>query len=89
MLLPASSSLFALTFRGTFAGRTGPSLTLLGSFLAWLANDGSTLAAADMTLGFDGGAGVEDIPGVPSALRFRESVGRGLMSLAKSVSVLA
>lgn len=89
LLLPASSSLFALTFRGTFAGLIGPSLTLLGSLLAWLAKAGSTFAAADMTLGFVGGAGVADSPGVPSALRLRESVGKGLMSLAESVSVEA
>ena len=89
LLFPASSSLFALTFRGTFAGLIGPSLTLLGSLLAWLARAGSTFAAADMTLGFGGGAGVVDIPGVPSAFRFRESVGRGLMSFAERVSVEA
>jgi hypothetical protein len=87
--LPASSSLFALTLRGTFAGLIGPSLTLLGSLLAWLANAGSTFAAAEMTLGFGGGAGVADIPGAPSAFRFRESVGKGFMSLAESVSVEA
>ena len=34
LLFPASSSLFAFTFRGTFAGLVGPSLTLLGSRLA-------------------------------------------------------
>jgi len=79
----------ALTFLGILAGLIGPSLTLLGSFLAWLAKAGSTFAAADMTFGFVGGAGVEDIPGVPSAFRFRESVGKGLMSLAESVSVVA
>ena len=33
LFLPASSSLFALIFLGTLAGRTGPSLTLLGSRL--------------------------------------------------------
>lgn len=89
LLFPASSSLFAFTFLGTFAGLIGPSLTLLGSLLAWLAKAGSTFAAADMTLGFVGGAGVADSPGVPSAFRFRESVGKGLMSLAESVSVEA
>ena len=31
LLFPASSSLFALTLRGTLAGLGGPSLTLLGS----------------------------------------------------------
>ena len=34
LLFPASSSLFAFTFRGTFAGLVGPSLTLLGSLFA-------------------------------------------------------
>ena len=87
LLFPASSSLFALTFRGTLAGRVGPSLTLLGSFLAWLANSGSTFAAAEMTLGYDCGTGAMGVPGVPSALRFLESLEIGRMSLADSVSV--
>ena len=34
LFFPASSSLFAFTFLGTFGGLTGPSLTLLGSFFA-------------------------------------------------------
>ena len=86
LLLPASSSLLAFTFRGTFAGRMGPSLTLLGSFLAWLASVGSMFAAAEMTFVFVG-MDVIDAPGGPSALRFLESFDIGLMSCADRVSV--
>lgn len=89
LLLPASSSLFALTFRGSFAGRVGPSLTLLGSRFAWLASAGLMSAAAEMTLVLVGMVGVLGVPGVPSALRFLESVAVGLMSWAESVSVVA
>lgn len=85
--LPASNSLFAFTFRGILAGRTGPSLTLLGSRLACCANVGSTFAAAEMTLGLDGGGTGADDPDMPSALRFFASFDNGLMSLALKVSV--
>lgn len=87
LLFPASSSLLALTFRGTLAGLVGPSLTLLGSFLAWLARSGFMSAAADITFDLAGNAGVVGVPGVPSALRFLESVEIGLMSWADNVSV--
>ena len=80
LFLPASSSLFALTLRGTFAGRTGPSLTLLGSFFAWLASVGSMLAAADITLLLVGIDETLGVPGGPSALRFFESLEIALMS---------
>ena len=89
LLFPASSSLLALTFRGTLAGRVGPSLTLLGSFLAWLARVGSIFAAAEMTFVFAGMVGVVGVTGVPSALRFLESFDMGLMSCAERVSVVA
>ena len=89
LLLPASSSFPAFTFRGTLAGRGGPSLTLLGSCLAWLASAGSTFAAADMTFVFDGGFESEDARGIPSALRFLESPDMGLISFAERVSVVA
>ena len=49
LLLPASSSRFAFTFRGALGGRAGPSLTLLGSLRTWLARVGFMLAAAEMT----------------------------------------
>ena len=69
LLLPASSSRFAFTFRGAFGGRAGPSLTLLGSLRTWLARVGFMLAAAEMTfpgvgmvvLLADDGSLVEDI----------------------------
>lgn len=88
LLFPASSSLFALTFRGTFAGLVGPSLTLLGSFLAWLARSGSMSAAAEMTFDLAGSVGVVGVPGVQSALRFLDSLEMGLMSCADTVSVV-
>lgn len=88
LLLPASSSLFAFTFRGTFPGRTGPSLTLLGSFFAWLASVGSIFAAAEITFVLAGIGGVVAAPGGPSALRFLESFDIGLMSCAERVSVV-
>ena len=91
LLFPASSSLFALTFRGTLAGRAGPSPTLLGSRFAWLARSGSMLAAAEMTPVCDC-VGVElpedGVAASASALRLRESP-KGLMSCAESVSVVA
>lgn len=87
--LPSFKLLTCLDLRGTLAGRVGPSLTLLGSCLAWLANVGSTFAAADMTLGFGGEAGSEAAPGPASALRFLESPVMGLMSFAETVSVVA
>lgn len=79
LLFPASNSLFALTFRGTLAGLVGPSLTLLGSFFAWLAKAGSISAAADMTFEFVGIVGPAGVPGMPSALRFL-SFDSGLIS---------
>ena len=88
LLLPASSSLLALTFRGTFAGRVGPSLTLLGSFLAWLASVGSIFAAAEITLVLAGIVGVAGDTGVPSAFRFFASFEMGLISCAARVSVV-
>lgn len=88
LLFPASSSLLALTFRGTFAGLVGPSLTLLGSFLAWLARAGLMSAAAEMTFELTGTIGVVGVPGVPSALRFFDSLDNGLMSCADKVSVV-
>lgn len=87
LLLPASSSLFALTFRGTLAGLVGPSLTLLGSFFAWLANAGSISAAAEMTFEFVGIIGPAGAPDMPSALRFL-SFDSGLISWAERVSVV-
>lgn len=90
--LLSSSSRVALTFRGTFAGRAGPSLTLLGSLRAWLARAGLMSAAAEMTLewaGAEAGACADGVPGVPSALRLRESLlEMGLRSLAVRVSVV-
>jgi len=82
LLFPASSSLLALTFRGTLAGLAGPSLTLLGSFLAWLASAGSILAAAEIMFEFGGGiVGNVGVPGVdPSAFRFLDSFDIGLIS---------
>ena len=97
LLFPASNSLFALTFLGTFAGRMGPSLTLLGSLFAWEASVGSISAAAEMTPPeFEGvvAAAVaavvdgEATTGVPSALRFLDSLEMGLMSCAERVSVV-
>lgn len=88
---PASSSLLAFTFRGTLFGRAGPSLTLLGSLRAWSARVGLISAAAEM---IPVCCGVDDcdegVPGVPSALRFRESAPLeiGLISLADNVSVV-
>ena len=92
LLFPASSSLFAFTFRGTLAGLTGPSLTLLGSRRAWVASAGSMSAAAEMTLVLADTRDVDDDAvgraGDPSALRFFESLEMGLMSLARRVSVV-
>ena len=88
LFLPASSSFFALIFRGTFAGRVGPSLTLLGSRLAWLASAGSISAAAEIMFGFIGVGGRGGGPGVGSAFRFRDSLlATALISCAKTVSV--
>lgn len=93
LLLPASNSLFALTFLGTFGGRVGPSLTLLGSLFAWLASAGLISAAAEMIFVFVVGAvGVLGVPGVPSALRFLESLLLlvvGFISWAERVSLVA
>lgn len=89
LLFPASNSLFAFTFLGTLAGLVGPSLTLLGSLRACVANAGLMSAAAEMTLEFAGNDGVVGVPGVPSAFRFLESFDIGLMSLADNVSVVA
>lgn len=88
LFLPASSSLFALIFLGTFAGLTGPSLTLLGSLLVCCASSGSISAAADIMLVFTGGGGNDETTGVPSALRLLGFV-MGLMSLARNVSVVS
>lgn len=85
---PRSSSLLAFTFLGSLGGLVGPSLTLEGSVRAWLASAGLISAAAEMTLEFVGGWGEEE-PGIPSALRFRESLlEMGLMSFAVRVSVV-
>lgn len=89
LFFPASSSLLAFTFRGTFAGLVGPSLTLLGSFFAWLARAGSISAAAEMTLALIGIDGAIGVPGAPSAFRFLDSFAIGLMSFAERVSVVA
>lgn len=88
---PASSSLVALTFRGTFGGRGGPSPTLLGSFLASFAKAGLISAAADMTLELAGRDCGDKEPGIASALRFRVSLllEIGLMSFAVRDSVVA
>src|ERR1700719_2172540 len=90
---PASSSRLALTLRGTLAGRTGPSLTLLGSLRAWFASAGLISAAAEMMLELTGlvaSVCADGVPGVPSALRLRESplLEMGLMSFAFKVSVV-
>lgn len=87
--LPASSSLLALTLRGSLAGRAGPSLTLLGSLRAWLASVGLISAAAEMTPAL-GGTAWDGMPGAASALRLRESalLEMGLISLADTVSVV-
>lgn len=89
---PASSSLLAFTLRGTLFGRGGPSLTLLGSLRAWLASVGLISAAAEIILVFCGTAWEEedDVPGVSSAFRLRESTlfEIGLISLAFNVSVV-
>jgi len=88
-VLPASSSLLAFTFLGILAGLAGPSLTLLGSFRAWLASAGLISAAAEITLEFAGRDCGDGVPGIPSALRFRASLLEiGLMSLAVRVSVV-
>ena len=86
LFLPASNSLFALTFLGTFAGRIGPSLTLLGSLFAWLASVGSMLAAAEITPEFMGALGSDGVAGLPSAFLFL-SLEMGLRSCAERVSV--
>lgn len=91
-ILPASSSRLALTFRGAFAGRAGPSPTLLGSCRAWFANAGLISAAAEITLEFGScGAGDWDaeLPELPSALRLRESLPEiGLRSFAVNDSTV-
>lgn len=80
LLLPASSSLLALTFRGNFAGLIGPSLTLLGSFFAWLASAGLMSAAAEITFEFTGVVVIVGVPKEPSAFRFFESTETGFIS---------
>lgn len=80
LFLFVSSSLFAFTLRGILAGFGGPSLTLLGSFFAWLARAGLMSAAADMTPEVAGAVGVVGVTGEPSALRFFESFEIGLIS---------
>lgn len=88
LLFPASSSRVALTLRGTLGGLTGPSLTLLGSRLAWSAKAGLMFAAAEITLRFAEDAGVVGVGGGPSALRFFESFKAGFRSLAERLSVV-
>lgn len=84
---PRSNSLLAFTFLGNLGGLVGPSLTLEGSVRAWLASAGLISAAAEITLEFAGGCG-EEVPGIASALRFRESLLEiGLMSFVVKVSV--
>ena len=45
-------------------------------------------AAAEMTFELTGSIGVVGVPGVPSALRFFDSLDNGLMSWADKVSVV-
>lgn len=87
LLFPASSSRLALTFRGTLAGRMGPSPALLGSLRAWVARAGLISAAAEITLELAGSVCGDTEPDSPSALRFRVSM-MGLMSFAVRVSVV-
>lgn len=54
LFLPASSSLLALTFREALVGRAEPSLGLLGSLRACVANAGFISAAAEITLALGG-----------------------------------
>src|SRR5205809_7042997 len=86
LLFPASSSLFALTFRGTFAGLARPSLTLLGSSLACEASARLIFAAAEITFEFGAGEAGKGVAGLPSALRFRSLM--GYISCAFKVSVV-
>ena len=93
LFFPSSSSRVAFTFRGTLAGRVGPSPASFGSLRAWLANVGLMSAAAEITLecgGWGTGDCEEGVPELASALRFRESLlEMGLRSLAVSDSTVA